>query len=161
MECYLKKLANDETTVDDFVQFLKSHTIDKEAMIEIVYALKCKLDLKNIDEYFNSLIPYMPSMKLTRTHILKTSHVFCEKCDFFVQSSLCNWVKNNPELFETEIYFFHRFLSFMKTLIKNDLSFYPLSAFDENEPPTSSQTNDEKIKILNTIVHHYNNLLTR
>lgn len=162
MDSYLKKLAGDETDVTDFAQFLESHVINKEAIIKIINALECKFDLQNIEQYFNLLAPHVGVCELTRSEVLKTSHVFCEKCDLFKQSSLGDWVKNNPELFETEVYFLHQFFSFMKRNkihIENDLSLYQIETGNVKELKTVDKNNtqsiEEKMKILNTIVHNY------
>lgn len=154
MDCYLKKLAADQTTVDDFAQFLKSSEINKEAILEIINALKCKLEVENMTEYFRLL--KLENKKLKRSEILNLSHVVCKNCDFYKQSSLCDWKKNNPELFETEVYFFYNFFKFFddKT-IENDLDSYPLKNFLIREKVKEDQTIDEKIKLLNTIIKNY------
>lgn len=188
MDCYLKKLASDETNSEDFANFLKSIVINinKEAILEIIYSLKCKLEIHNIDKYFDHIKPHIISCKLKRSEILKTSHVFCEKCDLYVESPLCDWVKNNPELFETEIYFFFCFFAFFdqdelneesNQIIENDLTSYSLTSFNfisasknpisepgdqrSRRPDSNKQTPDEKLKLLNTVIQYYEYLSTK
>jgi len=99
---------------------------------------------------------------LNKSDILKTSHIFCEKCNFYTQAPLCNWIKLNPELFETEVYFFFRLFLFIKNksiMIENDLTFYSINKFYIKEKLDGDQTFDEKLKLLNTVIEYYNYLI--
>lgn len=163
MDYYFNKLASDELGSEDFDQFLKNNVINKKTLLEIIFSLKCKLELKNIHSYFNLIKPFLISCKLKRSEILETSHIFCEKCNFYVESQLCDWITNNSELFETEIYFFYCFFSFFNkdSIIELDLISYPFESFSTLSSQTinKKQTPKEKLKLLNTIVVHYERLI--
>jgi len=155
-DVYLKKLSTDED-VDDFPGFISSFIVDIESLLKVVEALKCKLPTNTIEtEFFEPLIPYVDKHKPTVMQLLRLSHVLCSNCDIYKPSLPCNWVKNNPELFETDVMFFHRFVTFFK--IKNDAPAYNVKClYDDGEVlyPISDQTAKEKLKSFNTIVKHY------
>lgn len=162
MNKYLNKLANDQTNSDNhFVNFLNTYINTKEALIELIEALKSKLNLEHIDEYFEKMKSYFETYEIKRSDILTTSHVFCN-CGIYTEAPLCDWVKKNPELFETDISFFDSLFSFCdlsKININNDVSIYPIDKLYEKEILIDNQTNDEKLKLLNTVVVNYKYLL--
>ena len=140
MESYLNKLANDQTNSDnDFVKFLNMYINTKETLIELIDVLRSKLKLENIDEYFEKMKFYFESYQIKRSDVLKTSHVFCN-CGIYTEAPLCYWIQKNSELFETDVFFFHSLFS--KINIDDDVS-----------------SDDEKLKLLNTVVTNYNYLL--
>jgi hypothetical protein len=68
---------------------------------------------------------------------------------------LSTWVKENPELFDTEVFVFDKFFRKFTSLKKN-ISVYPLeSLFATNTLPVYEQSKNEKLKILNTIIIYY------
>jgi hypothetical protein len=162
MNSYLNKLARDQTSSDDnFVEFLNMYINTKETFIKLIDALKSKLKLENIDEYFEKIKKYFETYKIKRSDVLKTSHVFCN-CGIYTEAPLCCWVQKNIELFETDIYFFNSLFLFnekSKINIDNDVSTYSIDKLYKHEILTCKQTDDEKLKLLNTIVTNYNYLL--
>lgn len=157
---YLTRLAADEIDVDQendkYSAFLESHVNSIDQLIEIIKALKCKLKTDNIEDFFEPLRPYIEKYKPKHSTILKTSHAFCECCELYTPSHLCVWVRNNPELFETEIVFYYRLFKHFGSLIRCDVSPYPVDELHVGEDtPLSGQTNREKLKLLSSVVRHY------
>lgn len=158
---YLTRLASDETEVDEcslneYTAFLAAHVNSTDSLIDVIRALKCKLKTDNLEDFFEPLRPYIETYKPKQSAILKTSHAFCDCCELYVPSHLCVWVQNNPELFETEINFFYRLLSYFDSLIKSDMSVYPVDELYVGEDtPLSGQTSREKLKLLASVVKHY------
>jgi len=161
---YLTRLAADEIYIcsestnesTEYVSFLATYVNTTDRLIEVVKALKCKLKTDNIEDYFEPLRPYIETYKPKQSAILKTSHAFCDCCELYVPSHLCVWVQNNPELFETEVAFFYRLFKYFGSLIKQDVSVYTLNDFYVGEDtPLSGQTNREKVKLLSSVVKHY------
>ena len=162
MESYLNKLASDQINSDEtFVNFLNMYINTKETLIELLDALRSKLKLENIDEYFEKMKFYFESYQIKRSDVLKISHVFCN-CGIYTESSLCYWVQNNSELFETDVFFFNSLFSFIDRSginIDNDVSSYPIDKLYQYDEILDKQTDDEKLKLLNTVVTNYNYLL--
>jgi hypothetical protein len=166
---YLTRLAADETDIGDeysyneYLAFLESHIRDHDAsekgvdrLIEIIKALKCKLKTNNLEDFFEPLRPYIEMYKPKLSVILKTSHAFCDCCELYVPSHLCVWVQNNSELFDTEIVFYYRLQKHFGGLIRCDVSPYPIDELYIGEDiPLSGQTNREKLKLLSSVVRHY------
>ena len=163
MESYLNKLASDQIKSDDnFVKFLNMYINTKETLIKLIDALRLKLKLENIDEYFEKMKFYFESYQIKRSDVLKTSHVFCN-CGIYTEAPLCYWVQKNPELFETDVSFFYSLFSFIDRSginIDNDVLSYPIDKiYQYDEILDYKQTDDEKLKLLNTVVTNYNYLL--
>jgi hypothetical protein len=158
---YLIRLASDETDdVSEYTQFLEMHIKSIEQLVEVVKALKCKLRTDNLEDYFEPLRPYIETYKPKQSILLKTSHVFCECCELYVPSHLCVWIQKNPELFETDVAFFYRLFGYFGNLIKQDVSVYPLDdLYIGEDTPLSGQTNREKLKLLSSVVKHYEYIL--
>lgn len=161
MNNYLNKLANDQTNSDDkFAEFLNMYINTKEALIELIDALKSKLRLENIDEYFEKMKTCIEFYEVKRSDVLKTSHVFCN-CGIYTEAPLRLWVQKNPELFETDVSFFDSFFLFCERSginIENDVEIYSLDTLlyqDDDSDTHEEQTFDEKMKLLNTIVSNY------
>jgi hypothetical protein len=154
---YLTRLAADETVVDDeYSSFLTSYIRNTNNLVEVIKALKCKLHTNNLEDYFEPLRYYIELFKPKQSLILKTSHVFCDCCELYIPSFLCVWVRNNTELFDTEVMFYYRFLRYFKELIKLDVTTYPVDELYLGEDtPLSGQTNREKLKLLASIIKHY------
>jgi hypothetical protein len=153
----LTHLASDEIDVgDEYSMFLASYINSVEKLIDVIRSLKCKLKTDNIEEFFEPLRPYIEMYKPKQGSFLKTSHAFCDCCELYIPSHLCVWVKNNPELFETEISFYYRLLKHFGTLIKSDVSPYPVDElYIGEDTPLSGQTNREKLKLLSSVIKHY------
>jgi len=156
---YLKRLSADEI-VEDFDDFLHTFVVDLETLLRVVEALKCKLNTDTLEAtFFQPLIPFVDKHKPSVMHLLRLSHVVCTDCNIYKPSNPSNWIKNNPELFETDVSFFHRFLTFFK--IKNDASAYPIKYLYDNADtfyPISDQTSKEKLKSFNTVIKYYQHL---
>lgn len=159
---YLTRLASDVTDVGDerslneYAAFLSSYVNTTDRLIEVIRVLKCKLKTDNLEDFFEPLRSYIETYKPKQSFILKTSHAFCDCCELYAPSHLCVWVRNNPELFETEIAFYYRLLRYFGSLIKSDASVYPLEELYVGEDtPLSGQTNREKLKLLSSVVKHY------
>jgi hypothetical protein len=155
---YLKNLASDEIdtyNIDQYTLFLETYITSFEKLIDVINALKSKIKTDNIDShFFEPLMPYIQKYNPKVSHVIKTSHVFCENCDLYIPSLPCTWVKNNIVLFETEVLFFDLFISYFK-LINDTPSYKVDELYADNHMPISGQTNKEKLKILNTIVKFY------
>lgn len=163
MKSYLNKLATDQIkSDDDFVKFLNIHINTKETLIQVIDSLRLKLNLENIHLYFEKMKIYFELYKIKRSDILKISHVFCN-CGIYTESPLHQWVQKNHELFETDVFFFYNLFSFIDASginIDNDISSYTIDKlYQRDEVLDCKQTDDEKLKLLNTVVTHYNYLL--
>ncbi len=154
---YLTRLAADETEVDErYISFLESYITTADSLIKVIKVLKCKLQTDNLEDYFEPLRSYISQYTVKRSTVLKTSHVFCECCDLYTPSFLGVWVRNNPELFDTEVNFYYRFMKHFGTLIKSDAAAYPLEElYVSEDTPLSGQTNREKLKLLSSVVKYY------
>ena len=154
---YLSRLASDETDdMNEYSDFLTTYISSVKDLIEVITALKCKLHTDNLEDFFEPLRPYIETYKPKQSVMLKTSHAFCNCCELYVPSHLCVWVRNNPELFETEIAFYYRFLKHFSGLIMSDVSPYPADElYVGDDTPLSGQTNREKLKLLSSVVKHY------
>ena len=157
-DSYLKKLAANDDVLNEFNDFLKLYVVNTEALLNIIEALKCKLFTDDLDQYFELLRPYVETHKPKTVQLLKLSHVICTNCDIYKPSTPSNWIKNNPELFETDVSFLYYFMEYFD--LKNDASSFPLKdVFDDDPYPVSEQTLKEKLKTFNTIVKHYKHLV--
>ena len=159
---YLIRLASDkcdlrdEYSLNEYITFLATYVTSVDNLIEVIKSLKCKLTTDNLYDFFEPLTPYIETYKPKQSTILKTSHAFCNKCELYIPSHLRVWSKNNPELFSTEIAFFHSLLTYFKTLIKADTATYPLDDLINGEDtPLSGQTNREKLKLIASVVKYY------
>ena len=162
---YLTHLAADETDIGDenshneYSTFLESYINSVERLIEVIKALKCKLRTDNLEDFFEPLRPYIEMYKPKQAAILKTSHAFCNCCELYVPSHFCVWVQNNPELFDTEIAFYYRLLKYFSGLIRCNVSPYQVDELYVGEDtPLSGQTNREKLKLLSSVVRHYEHI---
>jgi hypothetical protein len=155
---YLKNLAfdNEDTyNIDSYTAFLANYVTSFEKLIDVIAALKLKINMENIETYFfEPLLPYITKYNPKVSHVIKTSHVFCEECDLYIPSLPCTWVQNNQVLFETEVLFFDLFISYFN-LTNDALSYKIEELYSNNNIPLSGQTNKEKLKVLNTIVKYY------
>jgi hypothetical protein len=158
---YLSRLASDDVNMNDeysqveYSSFLMSYINTTDRLIEVIKVLKCRLNFNNIEDFFEPLRNYIETYKPKQSAILKTSHAFCE-CELYTPSFLCVWVRNNPELFETEINFYHRLFKYFGGLIKHDVAAYPTDElYVGDDTPLSGQTNREKLKLLSSVVKHY------
>lgn len=147
----------DESSYSEYLMFLESYINSVERLIEVIKALKCKLKTDNLEDFFGPLKPYIETYKPKQAAIfLKTSHAFCNCCELYVPSHPCVWVRNNSELFDTEIVFYYRLLKHFGGLIRCNVSPYPVAELYVGEDtPLSGQTNREKLKLLSSIVKHY------
>jgi hypothetical protein len=157
---HLDDLATDDVTPgQEYSDFLESFVKDQEDLLTVIKILKCRFTFYDIEDYFEKLKPHMERLKLGKvSKILKTSHVFCNSinCDLYTPSFLCNWTRNNPELFETEIVFFTKFLNYFTDFLEMDVSAYPISELYTGEDvPVSGQTVKERLKVLNSVLKHY------
>lgn len=160
----LLRLASDEIKGNDpeLGKMMETHITDFKRLLEVVNALKSKLVVDDLNLYFEVLKPFIEKFKPTYSQILKLSHIFCNKCDIYIPSLLKLWAKNNPELFSTEIYFYHRFFTYFHDLkLKNDIPLYSIEDFYCGEDlPLSGQTSKEKLKLLNSVIKHYDFITT-
>jgi hypothetical protein len=151
--------ASDTTPGPEYSEFLESFVKDQDDLLTVIKILKCRFVFDDIDDYFEPLKPFLEKLNLRKiSKILKTSHVFCNSmnCDLYTPSFLCTWARNNPELFETEIVFFLKFLNYFKDDLEMDVSSYPMSEiFTGEDVPLSGQTVKEKLKVLNSVLKHY------
>lgn len=158
---YLSRLGSDSININDeslqeYLSFLSTYINTNDGLIEVIKTLKCKLMTDNIEDFFEPLRPYIETYKPKQSTILKTSHVFCDCCELYMCSHLSVWVQNNQELFDTEIVFYYRLFKYFGSLIKSDVSSYPVDELYVGEDtPLSGQTNREKLKILSSVVKHY------
>jgi hypothetical protein len=157
---HLDDLAISDTKPgSEYSDFLESFVKDQDDLLTVIKILKCRFAFDDIDDYFEKLKPYVEKFNLRKlSKFLKTSHVFCNsvKCDLYTPSFLCTWVRNNPELFETEIVFFLKFLNYFKDDLETDVGSYPISEiFTGEDVPISGQTVKEKLKVLNSVLKHY------
>lgn len=166
----LDKLADDTLDIQDeqsynnYVIFLDSFINSKETLIEVIKALKCKLNTDNLENFFRPLLSYINRYKLSQTLLFHTSHAFCDndKCTLYTPSHLRYWIQNNSELFDTEIAFYARLIGLCGRLIKPDISCYDINEFNGEDIPIlnssgeiSEQNTNEKLKIIASLVKHY------
>jgi hypothetical protein len=159
---YLMRLANDEIELNDrnaineYVSFLDIHITSLDILVDFVKTLKCKLKTDNLESFFEPLKPFIKRFKPKQSTILSTSHAFCECCELYIPSHLSMWVHHNVELFETEIVFYFRLFQHFGSLIKADVPSYPVEEFLVGEDtPISGQTERERMRILSSVVKHY------
>lgn len=151
----LTPLAYDSLSSDDFRLKIHSFIESKDSLLAIISALKHKIDTHNLDEYFIELKPYITKYNIKISDILSTSHVLCDCCDLYTISNLSCWVKNNEELFDSEVFFYYIFLAFFGSNIKHDITSYKRDFFYIDSGPISGQTNEERLKILYTVIQNY------
>lgn len=152
----IKLVCDDFNNFDEYKTFVITYIKNQNDLLEIIKNLMHKYRCENIDDFLLFLTPYIDQYKITKSLVFKLSHIFCTFCVFYKPAPLCTWKKENPELFETEIYFFQKFFSLFPK-IKKDVPFYPLEeVYRLNEPVVSEQSNKEKLKILNSLTIHYN-----
>jgi hypothetical protein len=164
---YLSRLASDEINMsseesqNEYALFLESYVNSQETLVEVIKNLKCKMSVENLEDFFEPLSDYVKMYKPKQSTILKTSHVFCDDCcDLYIPSFLCVWVRNNPELFDTEIHFFNRLFEYFDTQIKPDVTTYPEDDFySGDDTPISGQSNREKLKVLASVVKHHDYII--
>jgi hypothetical protein len=134
---------------------IDSIVVDKKSLLCVLRCVLNSFDSNNLDKYIDMLIPHVDRYSLSKKEILQLSHVFCKSCSLYKPSMLCTWVKENPELFDTEIFVFDKF--FRKFIsLKKDISVYPLEDFFvKDRLPVYEQSKSEKLKILNTLVVYY------
>lgn len=147
--------------LDDTVQQVISTIVDKKSLLHVLKIILNSFNSVYLDEYIDMLVFYVDQYKLSKKDILKLSHVFCNSCTLYKPSLLCTWVKENQELFDTEVFIFNKF--FRKfTSLKKDVSIYPLEELfiTERLPMVFEQSKKEKLKILNTVISYYDFIIT-
>lgn len=127
-----------------------------------------------------SLIPYLQKHVLYKSDVLKLSYIFSERAlsvfgeplstngsvitnskkgRSVVRFTLSNWIKLNPELFETEILMFNFFFNTCGNYIKKNVSSYLLeNFFQETSEPVYIITTQDKMRMLNSIIINYDSL---
>lgn len=156
---YLTRLAADEAEANEEYSNHLAKISSSEDLMDVIKALKCKLVTDDYEAYFEPLREYVKKFGVKYSNVLKSSHVFCDSCDLYVPSFLCVWERNNRELFDTEVYFFHRFFTYFKDLIKPDVNTYPESElYNGDDEPLSGQTKHEKLKLLASVIKYYDRI---
>jgi len=150
------KLVGDElNNIDKYKDFILNNVKSQSDLLEVIKNLIHKYNCKNINDYLLFLAPYIEQYKITKSLIFKLSHIFCTFCVFYKPAPLCTWKKENPELFETEIYFFYNFFILFPK-IKKDVPSYSLEEiYRLKKPIVSEQSTKEKLKILNSLTKYY------
>jgi hypothetical protein len=128
-----------------------------------------------------SLIPFLQKHVLYKTAVLKQSYIFSARAlsvfgetqkmsgsgmmqrSLFhrpdIRFTLSNWIKFNPELFETEILMFKFFFNICGNYIKKNVSAYSLENFFQTTfNPVYIITTKDKMKMLNSIIINYDSL---
>ncbi len=156
------RLANDEIELNDreaikeYVSFLDTHITSLVGLVDFIKTLKCKLKTDDLESFFEPLKPFVKMFKPKQSTILLTSHAFCTCCELYIPSHLSVWVYHNVELFETEIVFYFRLFQHFGSLIKTDVPSYTVEEFLTGEDaPLSGQTKRERLRILSSVVKHY------
>lgn len=105
---------------------------------------------KNDTDYLNLLAPLFISFQPKLSSILKISHIFC--CPY-KPSKMEDWDKNNPELFETEIYFFKILFEKFHQDIVIDVPIYVIENIRENYE--LDQSEEGKLKLLFSLIIYF------
>lgn len=150
MTDYLQ-LAFNQMSSDDLAQHMSGHVTSLSALLDVVDAMRGQFEVG----HFEALRPFMDEFKPSASQLLKLSHVFCDDCNLYVPSRPVDWLENNPEFFETDVYFFYQLF---KTFpgIARDVASYPVTEFySADRTPISGQTTREMLKVLFTMVNHY------
>ena len=146
---------NQLDSLDNFTQMIESIIVNKTTLLETINLLLNNSFISNLDEYIKVLVPYVKRYNLSKTSLLRLSHIFCESCLLYKPSYLCGWASENQELFDTEIFVFNKFFTMFPSLNKN-ISTYPLEhLFMSNDTPIVEQTRFEKLKTLNSVITYY------
>lgn len=145
------QLAFDQMASKDFAQHLSSFVTSQETLLSVVDAMRGQFNVEHLEH----LEPFIAQFKPTVSQLLKLSHIFCDDCNVYVPSMPVDWIENNPEFFETDVFFFyHLFKTFPE--IARDVPSYPLTEFySEDRTPISGQTKREMAKVFYTMINHY------
>jgi hypothetical protein len=157
MDC-LKLLANDfneEIYVKCIANAILNYNLEHFNAI-ISYNLLNYLTRVNLDtlRYLEVLfVVYKPKLST----ILTQSSIFQNDCEIYTLSSINSWIENNPELYDTEIPFFHDLIKKFNKYVDIDVNSYDYeNVFSAKfHRRVSTQTNDEKLKQLYTIIKYY------
>ena len=102
--------------IEDFRTYVREKAVNESSLLELLKILLKCFNCDDLEEKIRVLVPYVDKFRLRKSQILKLSHVFCVSCFFYKPSGFATWIKKNPELFETEIPIFFKFLLIFKIL---------------------------------------------
>lgn len=136
--------------------YFEQHIDHLNSLLEVIDAIKSKTRSHEDDALFDALEPFIHRFKPTTSQILNLSHVFCLDCDLYVPSYPHCWIKNNSELWETDVYFFHLFFERFTSMVTMDVNCYALeSLYTFEEKGLPRQSRHQKLKLLWTMVKNY------
>lgn len=80
----------------------------------------------NNDSYdkdlFNVLEPHFQTLRPKISEILSISHILCTNCcEYYTPCRVDNWIECNPELFDSEVWFFATIITVFNQYIDHDL----------------------------------------
>lgn len=145
----LLELAMDNNIpLGEIKTFFKRFITNEHNFFEVIDNLKHKLDMNNMNDILVLLRPFVLQYKPTTEKLLSTlHHLSCTKCNFQIQpTTLYNWIKNNKEVFDTELYFFHLFFSQFNPV--DNIGFIDLSYVTDG-------TAREEYRLVNTLIVQY------
>lgn len=148
----LANIAFDSISKEQFRAFVRNFITSQKTLLEVIFAMKHKLNIDDLDAQFAEIKPYVMKFNISTSDILKLSHVFCN-CGLYTNSVLSNWVDNNVELFDTEIYFYYRFFKQFNDYIKCDV---PTKSNSSDSYKLDSE--EEEMRLLNTVIKNYDQL---
>jgi len=135
---------------------------NKKAFLELLRVLLAKYAESDCTNYLNALEPLFITFSPRLSDVLSISHVFCENCcNLYTPCRVSDWIVNNPELFDSEIYFFEEVLErFGEDIVVDivpyttaDILIKSLSCIDEQR--VSTQHDGEKLKQLYSVILHH------
>lgn len=157
---YVKRVAQTENkTVKEYVKYVAAIATaeDERSFKKILWTIPNIYG--NYEILVDLLKPLFILFKPKLSEVLECSHVFCSNnCSLYRSGPVSTWPQRNPELFDTDVYFFTRVLDKFLTYITVDVDLYFLEEVTNHNQVEVEHDHAEKLKQLYSMVHHYNNL---
>ena len=177
-ECDVQKYSDATMNDEEFLRYVIIGTLmkDKHILQKLLTVAQYKSTssttiINNNDDYdedlsgsttlsyVNLLEPLFSSVKPRLSDILSISHVTCEDCcNLYTPGHVSRWIVNNPELFDSEIYFFEELLDKFEEHIRIDIVPYEKNVALlklDNDARISTQSEEEKLKQLYTVILYH------
>lgn len=159
---YVKRTSQTENrTVKEYVKYVAAitSTEDRDSFKKILKTLP------NIYGDYETLIellkPLFILFKPKLSELLGCSHVFCDNnCSLYRSGRIAKWASRNPELFDTDVYFYVQIVSRFLPYINIDVPLYTFEEISGVKPTDETIEHDcsEKLKQLYSIIYYYNSL---
>ena len=107
---------------------------NKEELMRVIEEEMCNMtfDVSGLDFFFQT---YSCSV----SEILSISHIFCNRCrkDLYIPSRVEDWVQNNSDFFDTDLYFFYKLFKQYPAIVR-DIEPYLIEEKKVSDPITDS-----------------------